>query len=291
MPTACQLVTNAPRHAPARAAAGSPLRLPRSRNLWMLNHRHLAPIYKCTQRIASTLVLALALALTACPAPAGPAAPPSCTDTCASTGATCGEVCGVDCGSCDGADCVDGRCVCEPRCDVCGGDDGCGDRCPCADDFSCPTCGLRLQKLFAATERGRVTSADVAVVGDALGARLADLEFAVSPGARVTRVTAGPALTDATKLLYRFTATNLPFELLENRHVRVLVVSSPTSAENAAVAAGRWLTVHVENDGAEAAADVDVALVKRAGVVAPADVDAALQAAAFDAPLHLRGAP
>ena len=62
-----------------------------------------------------------------------------CTETCDDADVHCGFLCGANCGECEENDaCVDGDCVCVPRCDGTSCNfDGCEGTCPCPGGLSC----------------------------------------------------------------------------------------------------------------------------------------------------------
>jgi hypothetical protein len=225
------------------------------------------------------------------------APPADCAKSCADLGYDCGEHCGASCGTCDGPQesCRDHACVCEPRCGAarCGVDDGCGGTCaPCTTVASCADCPLRLSVVSRELTSGaapRITSVTLALdFSAAMGSPLpgmADLRLQVEGPAELAEVAIGESLISARKGLFNDPDTGLPWRLLPDGTVQLLVLSTTSQAD---IPPGRWLflTFRFERDEADLlAAPLQVALIEREEVFAPVAADGLLRGQRFGGPV------
>lgn len=169
-------------------------------------------------------------------------------------------------------------------------EDGCGGTCACPADVSCMTCPLRLVRVDQVDAAGTAASATIALDSSAAwGAaqpRLAEIVVAADAPVVLERLEVGDALAAAGKRVYRYPATNLPFERVDDRTWR-LMVTSP--GRNLPIMPGRWLTLHFARAGsAWAQGPLSFHLVRAEKLVAPEEANAALSATPFDSPVVIQ---
>ena len=208
---------------------------------------------------------------------------------CAEAGLECGEHCGQDCGGCAaGTHCDSGQCLCTPQCagKTCADDDGCGGTCePCPRDVSCPECSLQLRLLErVADASGRTVEVVLAIEyapaeGDPLPT-LADLRLRLDGPAELRQVGIGAPLLEADKRLLADPSTGRPYRLTEDGAIRLLVMSSTSSAP---IGAGRWVLLRVAFDTSGPVDQPLVArLVPREETLAPRVADESLWSQPLD---------
>jgi hypothetical protein len=200
---------------------------------------------------------------TACSAANQCVATAECKDTCQSAGWQCGTLCGVSCGTCpSGQTCYWNRCYQAPV------------------DVSCPDCALRLSLVSkeVSPTSGNLTKIVLAIdytPSAQAPARMADLRVYANAEVDLVKAEAGPALSDAQKILFPDPATHRTWKKRADRSFQMLALSL---ANTNPVAAGRVATLEFSLD---TPGPVPFKLVRHE-TLAPTPADNALDSLPYD---------